>query len=127
MTYSYLEQAGDAEQIQKRTESFSSLSDEALRHEIQEAREKGAPQTHDQALDLIALHPILLKRFGDNPIWIEGKKLIGFKPDQSPDPAEEEERLRQFRIQHQQMLSALVRKGYEKLDDEERAYWNSVY
>lgn len=126
MTYTYLEQAGDAEQIQKRAEFFSSLSDEALRHVVQEAQENGSPQTRDQALDLIAIHPILLTRFGESPVWLEGQKLIGLKPDPLPDPAEEE-RLRQFRIQHQKMLSALVRKGYEKLDDEERAYWNSVY
>ena len=30
-------------------------------------------------------------------------------------------------ISHQRMLSAIVKKGYEGLTDEERAYWNSVY
>ena len=30
-------------------------------------------------------------------------------------------------ILHQRMLSAMVKKGYEGLTDEERAYWNSAY
>jgi len=30
-------------------------------------------------------------------------------------------------ISHQRMLSAIVKKSYEGLTDEERAYWNSVY
>jgi hypothetical protein len=57
---------------------------------------------------------------------MEGQQLIGLKSEPLPDPAKDE-LFRQFRSQHQRMLSALVRKGYEKLDDEERAYWNSVY
>jgi hypothetical protein len=126
LTYTYLEQATDAEQIKMRTESFSSLSDEALRHIIQEARETGGPHTHDQALDLIALHPILIQRFGESPVQVEGRQFIRLNPLPLPDPADEE-KLRQFRSRHQHMLSALARKGYDQLNDEERAYWNSVY
>ncbi|HNR06205.1 MAG TPA: hypothetical protein PKM27_02745 [Saprospiraceae bacterium] len=126
MTYSYLERTTDAEQIKMRTESFSSHSDEALRHIVQEARETGGPHSHDQALDLIALHPILIRRFGKSPVQMEGRKFIRLDPEPLPDPAKEE-KLRQFRSKHQQMLSALARKGYDQLNDEERAYWNSVY
>lgn len=31
------------------------------------------------------------------------------------------------KMAHQQMLSALVKKGYENLTEDERSYWNSVY
>ena len=32
-----------------------------------------------------------------------------------------------FRRNHQKLLSALLKKGYEGLTDEEKRYWNSVY
>ena len=32
-----------------------------------------------------------------------------------------------FRRNHQKLLSALLKKGYEDLTDEEKGYWHSVY
>ncbi len=46
--------------------------------------------------------------------------------DLTPEEKAEQVRLQRISL-HQRMLSRMVTVGYAGLNDEERAYWNSVY
>ena len=121
----YTSRPGDEEELLKYAASFKTKEDAEILRDCEGQKKIGIAGVHQQALYLLALRKVMLERLGESPILLEDEVLIKFR-ELSPGEIEKRDRDRR-RSLHQKMLSAIVKGGYQNLNEEERAYWNSVY
>lgn len=121
----YTLRPGDGEELLKYAEYFKVKENAEILRDCEGQRKLGIVGVHQQALYLLALRKVMLERFGESPILLEDDVLIKFR-ELNPEEIEKQERDRRQSL-HQKMLSAIVKGGYQNLNEEERAYWNSVY
>ena len=75
MEYIYIKRESDLERLKEGVRNFESFSDEDLITAYNKQARCGITGVHSQALYLMAMGHVFLKRFGKSPIYMENNVL----------------------------------------------------
>jgi hypothetical protein len=78
MEYIYIRREGDQETLKENVKFFEALNNEELITAFNKQSKCGITGVHAQALYLMALGHVFLKRFGTGPIYMENN-VLGMK------------------------------------------------
>jgi hypothetical protein len=75
MEFIYIRREGDIEILQEKIKVFQSYTDEELTEAYNQQAKCGITGVHSQALYLMSLGHVFLKRFGKSPIYLKSNVL----------------------------------------------------